>query len=245
MDTNLGLTILQIEKLFDIACCLTDVVACTSFSPDAFALGPRDYVSRFLTLIQTLRGGQSRYLPLLLAKLQEVLPNLPLPRSLNLPQGLPTSSIGLSAGGGMVPSNAGDDFSALPSVISPTYPSTELIRRLAAQTGAQLPFSTSQPPMVAAPSSHIDDIALYDTAHSTSHSSGSAPRSNSATPGPYEPPMSQARAQIVGHPSNQLPSAVPQHSHMQPHNIGVNPSAYDPRFNVQGYQVDPGMMFKQ
>lgn len=240
-DTSLGLTLLQIEKLFDIACCLTDVVACTSFSPDAFALGPRDYVSRFLTLIQTLRGGQSRYLPLLLAKLQEVLPNLPLPRSLNLPQTLPTSSIGLGTSGLMVPSNAGDEFSALPSVISSTYPSNELIRRLAAQTGAQLPFSTTQQPMVPAPTSHMDDMSIYDSTHSTSHSSGSAPRSNSATPGPYEPPMSQARAQIVGHPSAQLS----QQAHLQSHNIGVNPTAYDPRFSVQGFPVDPAMMFKQ
>lgn len=222
------------------------MVACTSFSPDAFALGPRDYVSRFLTLIQTLRGGQSRYLPLLLAKLQEVLPNLPLPRSLNLPPTLSTSSIGLGAGGGgMVPSNAGDEFSAHPSVISSTYPSTELIRRLAAQTGAQLPFSTSQQPMVQAPTSHIEDMSIYDSTHSTSHSSGSAPRSNSATPGPYEPPMSQARAQLVGHPSAQLSAGVPQQTHLQSHNIGVNPTAYDPRFNVQGYPVDPAMMFKQ
>jgi len=237
--------LLQIEKLFDIACCLTDVVACTSFSPDAFALGPRDYVSRFLTLIQTLRGGQSRYLPMLLAKLQEVLPNLPLPRSLNLTQTLPASSIGLGASSGMVPSNAGDEFSALPSVISPTYPSTELIRRLAAQTGAQLPFSTTQQPMVSAPTSHIEDMSIYST-HSTSHSSGSAPRSSSATPGPYEPPMSQARAQIVSHPSSQLSAGLSQQTHhLQSHNIGVNPTAYDPRFNVQGFPVDPAMMFKQ
>ncbi len=235
---------LQIGKLFDIACCLTDVVACTSFSPDAFALGPRDYVSRFLTLIQTLRGGQSRYLPLLLAKLQEVLPNLPLPRSLNLPQTLPAPPIGLGATGGMVPSNAGDEFSALPSVISPSYPSTELIRRLAAQTGAQLPFSTSQQPMVPAPTSHIDDMSIYDSTHSASHSSGSAPRSNSATPGPYESSMSQAR-QIVGHPSTQLSSTVSPQGHLQSHNLGVNTNAYDPRFSVQGFPVDPAMMFKQ
>lgn len=221
------------------------MVACTSFSPDAFALGPRDHVSRFLTLIQTLRGGQSRYLPLLLAKLQEVLPNLPLPRSLNLPQTLSASPMGLGASGGMVPSNAGDEFSALPSVISPTYPSNELIRRLAAQTGAQLPFSSTQQAMVPAPSSHIDDMSIYDSTHSNSHSSGSAPRSNSATPGPYEPAMSQARGQIVGHPSAQLPTTLPQHTHLQSHNIGVNPTTYDHRFNVQGFPVDPAMMFKQ
>lgn len=240
MYTSLGLTLLQIEKLFDIACCLTDAVSCTSFSPDALALGPRDYVSRFLTLIQTLRGGQSRYLPLLLVKLQEVLPNLPLPRSLNLSQSHPASAIGI--GGGMVPSNAGDDFSSLPSSLIPTYPSTELIRRMAGQTGTQMPFSAPQQSMVSAPTSHIEDMSIYDSTHGSSHSSGSVPRSNSATPGPYEPVMSQAHQQIVGHPSAQLSS---QQTHLQSHSIGVSPTAYDPRFNLQGYPVDPAMMYKQ
>jgi hypothetical protein len=221
------------------------VVACTSFSPNAFALGPRDYVSRFLTLISTLRGGQARYLPLLLAKLQEVLPNLPLPRSLDLSQTNPSASIGLSAGGaGMGPPSTHDDFSALPPAISPVYTSTALIRRLAAQTGAQLPFSSTQQPMISTTTSHVDDMSLYDTSQSTTHSSGSAPRSNSTTPGPYEPPMTQSHPQIVGH-SVQLTQNIPQHSQMHPHHIGVNPTAYDPRFSVQGYPVDPSMMFKQ
>jgi hypothetical protein len=51
--------------------------------------------------------------------------------------------------------------------------------------------------------------------------------------------MSQAHAQIVGHPS------VQQQAHLQSHNIGVNHAAYDPRFNLQGYPVDPAMMYKQ
>jgi hypothetical protein len=220
------------------------VVACTSFSPNAFALGPRDYVSRFLTLISTLRGGQARYLPLLLAKLQEVLPNLPLPRSLDLSQTNPSPPIGLSAGGaGMGPPSTHDDFSALPPAIAPAYPSTALIRRLAAQTGAQLPFSSTQQPMISATTSHVDDMSLYDTSQSTTHSSGSAPRSNSTTPGPYESPMTQPHP-LVGH-SVQLTQNIPQHSQMHPHHIGVNPTAYDPRFSVQGYPVDPSMMFKQ
>lgn len=238
--TSLGLTLLQIEKLFNIACCLTDAVSCTSFPSDSLALGPRDYVSRFLTLIQTLRGGEARYLPLLLVKLQEVLPNLPLPRSLNLPQSHPASAIGL--GGGMVPSNAGSDFSSLPSSILPTYPSTELIRRMAGQTGAQMPFSGPQQPMVPASTSHIEDMSIYGSNHSSSHSSGSVPRSNSATPGPYEPVMSQPHPHIAGHPSAHLSSQQP---HLQPHSIGVNPTDYDPRFNLQGYPVDPAMMYKQ
>ncbi|KAF2823389.1 hypothetical protein CC86DRAFT_409302 [Ophiobolus disseminans] len=231
-----------IEKLFDIACCLADVVAVTSFSPDAFALGPRDYVSRFLTLISTLRGGQSRYLPLLLAKLSEVLPNLPLPRSLNLPQPLSGSTIGMA---GTVPSNMTDDFSAIPTVTSPSYPSNELIRRLAAQTGAQLPFSTSQQTMIQGATSHVEDLSMYDTAHSTTHSSGSAPRSNSTTPGAYEPTVPQRNSQMLSHSSVQLPSSHPQHTHMQSHHMTVAPTAYDPRFNIQGYPVDPSMMFKQ
>jgi hypothetical protein len=236
----------QIEKLFDVACCLADVVAVTPFSSDAFELGPRDYVSRFLTLISTLRGGQSRYLPLLLAKLSEVLPNLPLPRSRNLPQTLPASTIGMSGTGpGTVPSNMTEEFSAIPAVTSPSYPSTELIRRLAAQTGAQLPFNNPQQPMIQAPSSHVEDLSLYDTAHSTTLSSGSAPRSNSATPGPYESSIPQRNSQILTHASAQQPSPHPQHSHMQSHHMGVAPTTYDPRFNVQGYPVDPSMMFKQ
>jgi hypothetical protein len=248
LQVTVRLTCLQIEKLFDIACCLADVVAVTSFSPDAFALGPRDYVSRFLTLISTLRGGQSRYLPLLLAKLSEVLPNLPLPRSLNLPQTLPASTIGMS-GTGTVPSNMAEDFSAMPSAGSPTYPSypsSELIRRLAAQTGAQLPFNNTTPQsLIQASTSHVEDLSLYDTAHSTARSSGSAPRSSSTTPGPYEPTMSQRSSQVLTHGSVQLPSSHPQHAHMQSHHIGIAPTAYDPRFSMQGYPVDPSMMFKQ
>lgn len=236
-EVDLGLITLQIEKLFDIACCLTDVVACTCYSPDTFALGPRDDLSRFLTLISTLRGGQSRYMPLLLAKLSEVLPNHPLPRSLNIPQTVPTSTIGLT-------SNMDGEYSAIPAVISPSYPSNELIRRLAAQTGAQLPFSTQQA-MISAPTSHVEDLSLYDSSHSTTHSSGSGHRSNSATPGPYEPPMSQSRSQMLGHSSMQLPTSHPQHNHMQPHPSNLNPTAYDPRFTIQDYPVDPNMMFKQ
>jgi len=235
----------MIEKLFDVACCLADVVAVTSFSPDAFALGPRDYVSRFLTLISTLRGGQSRYLPLLLAKLSEVLPNLPLPRSLNLPQGVPTSSIGLPGPASpTVPSNVNDDFSAM-AAATPSYPSNDLVRRLTTQTGAQPPFNASQHSTYPAPTSHVEDLTLYDSSHSTTHSSGSVPRSNSATPGPYEPSMSQSRTHIVGHSTMQIPTSHPQHNHMQSHHVAVSPTTYDPRFTLQGYPVDPTMMYKQ
>ncbi|KAF2109239.1 hypothetical protein BDV96DRAFT_242575 [Lophiotrema nucula] len=238
-----------IEKLFDIACCLTDVVACIPFSPDTFALGPRDYVSRFLTLFSALRSGQTRYLPLLLAKISDVLPNLPLPRSLNVPQNLSSSTIGLSHGLGSVPSNVNDDLASASTVSSPSYPSTELIRQLAAQTGAQLPFASSQQSLLQAPTLRVEDLSLHDSAAPHSTHSGSTPASQPTTPAPYESSSGHSRTQLPPQthalPPAQVPSSHPhQHGHMQSHHLGINPTAYDPRFSVQGFPVDPSMMFK-
>lgn len=54
-------------------------MACVPLEPAAFEYGPRDYLNQFLTLISTLRGGDSRFLPLLLAKVNEVLPSMAAP----------------------------------------------------------------------------------------------------------------------------------------------------------------------
>lgn len=62
------------EKLFDVACTLTDVISCVPIDTATFEFGPRDYLSQFLTLISTLRGGGSRYVGLLQAKIRETLP---------------------------------------------------------------------------------------------------------------------------------------------------------------------------
>lgn len=85
-------------------------------------MSPCEYVCRFLTFISTIRGGQSRYLPLLLAKLSEILPNLPLPRSLSLSHTVPAPILGLSAtDSGTLSSNVGDDFSENPAANLPSY----------------------------------------------------------------------------------------------------------------------------
>ncbi|KAL2424451.1 hypothetical protein ABEF95_010534 [Exophiala dermatitidis] len=67
-----------IEKLFDVACTLTDVISCVPvpLEPEATDGTPLNLLSHFLTLISRLRGGASRYLPLLLAKVSETLPSL-------------------------------------------------------------------------------------------------------------------------------------------------------------------------
>lgn len=66
-----------IEKLFDVACTLTDVMSCVPYEQHSFEYGPRDYLNQLMTLISSLRGGQQRYMPLLLAKVHEAMPQLP------------------------------------------------------------------------------------------------------------------------------------------------------------------------
>lgn len=73
-----------VKKLFDVACTLVDVMACVPCEPAGFEVGPRDYLSHFVSLMGRLRGGQERYLPLLLSKVNDALPQ-------GLPQGLPLS----------------------------------------------------------------------------------------------------------------------------------------------------------
>lgn len=42
-----------------------------------FEYGPRDYLNQLVNLISSLRGGQQRYLPLLLTKINESIPQVP------------------------------------------------------------------------------------------------------------------------------------------------------------------------
>ena len=66
-----------IEKLFDVACTLTDVISCVPYEQQSFQYGPRDYLQQLVTLISNLRGGQQRYMPLLMSKINEAMPNQP------------------------------------------------------------------------------------------------------------------------------------------------------------------------
>jgi len=54
-------------------------------SIDKFWLGPRDYLHQFLTLLSVLRNGDHRFLPLLLAKVHDVLPTLVTPMLQTVP----------------------------------------------------------------------------------------------------------------------------------------------------------------
>ncbi|RLL94775.1 hypothetical protein CFD26_102538 [Aspergillus turcosus] len=79
-----------IEKIFEVACTLTDVMACLSTAglrSSGFNLGPQDYLKHFFSLVNTLPGGRQRFLPLLLTKVGQTLPSMlqPITQHLNLP----------------------------------------------------------------------------------------------------------------------------------------------------------------
>ena len=63
-----------IEKLFDIACTLVDVMCCVPLDQANLELGPLHYLRRLVNLIYTLRGGESRYSALLETKIRDTLP---------------------------------------------------------------------------------------------------------------------------------------------------------------------------
>ncbi|KAL3484728.1 putative C6 finger domain protein [Aspergillus germanicus] len=68
-----------VEKMFEITCTLTDVMACmspTGIRSSSFDLGPQDYLKHLCTLIRALPGGETKFLSLLLAKIGQTLPSM-------------------------------------------------------------------------------------------------------------------------------------------------------------------------
>ncbi|KAL8696841.1 MAG: hypothetical protein Q9224_002591 [Gallowayella concinna] len=64
----------SIEKIFDVACTLIDVLSCVPIESQNFGIGPQDYLNHLVHLISTLRDGKSRYLPLVITKIRDTLP---------------------------------------------------------------------------------------------------------------------------------------------------------------------------
>lgn len=63
-----------------MACTLADVIQCVlPLETSSFDLRPAEYLDQFLSLLASLRGGRSRFVPLLLAKISETLPSMSIP----------------------------------------------------------------------------------------------------------------------------------------------------------------------
>ena len=56
-----------------MACTLIDVMACVP-NLSAYGAGPQEYLNQLILLIFTLRGGEARFLPFILAKVRDTLP---------------------------------------------------------------------------------------------------------------------------------------------------------------------------
>jgi hypothetical protein len=102
-----------VEKLFDVAYSLTDVLSVSPPPADPFAPAPTDYLNQFLFLLSSLRNGDTRFRPLLMAKIHDILPRLVTP----MLQTLPEPSSGMGPGGVDIFDgfgNAGMGVSSLP-----------------------------------------------------------------------------------------------------------------------------------
>ncbi|KAL9124395.1 MAG: hypothetical protein Q9217_006271 [Psora testacea] len=86
-----------IEKVFDITCTLIDVMSCVS-SASNNQQSPQQYLNQLLVLISTLRGGESRFLPLVMAKIRNTNPVIT--------NQLPTALVGRAAAGSLVNGSA-------------------------------------------------------------------------------------------------------------------------------------------
>jgi SP family general alpha glucoside:H+ symporter-like MFS transporter len=86
----------QTEKIFDITCALADILPFISTSTPSFELGPIDYLTQTTSLLSKLPGGSTKFVPLLLAKVNELLPELvtSLCESLKLEVGVEVGRVG-------------------------------------------------------------------------------------------------------------------------------------------------------
>lgn len=64
------------EKVFDIACAVADVLPFVSIPASQMELGPVDYLTQVVSLLAKLPGGVDKFVPLLLAKINELQPEL-------------------------------------------------------------------------------------------------------------------------------------------------------------------------
>lgn len=84
---NLGFNGLGlVEKLLSITCSLTEVLAMQPASRDPYAMGPQQHLHQILNVLTVIRSGDLRFLPLLLSKVNHVLPKLTNPMLQNAPE---------------------------------------------------------------------------------------------------------------------------------------------------------------
>ncbi|KAK3326226.1 hypothetical protein B0H66DRAFT_617150 [Apodospora peruviana] len=79
-----GLTL--VEKLLSVTCSLTEFLGMQPASRDPYSMGPREYLHQILNVLTVIRGGDLRFLPLLLNKVHNAVLRLANPMLQNAPE---------------------------------------------------------------------------------------------------------------------------------------------------------------
>jgi hypothetical protein len=94
------LTGAKIEKLYGISCLLNEYLANQQGPRDPFTVGPRQHLHQILNIVTVIRSGDYRFLPLLLSKVNDVLPRMVNPTLQNAPENANACSIDIFDGFG-------------------------------------------------------------------------------------------------------------------------------------------------
>ncbi|EJT76082.1 C6 zinc finger protein [Gaeumannomyces tritici R3-111a-1] len=207
-----------VEKLYEVASSLTEVLALQPNSDPFAVFNPRDSLQHILNLLGLVRNGESRFLPLLMCKMNDVLPRLISPMLQKAPEMACNIDIfdGFGNGGlgnvsAMAPMDEYESKFAIPRV-------EEFKSEPASSSGGSAvdmnsPFVSS--PVVLSPSvdfpnglSSQDFNSMTDMVMSPV---GPAPGSHLSTPGgiPGQQPLPQSRQ----HPSPLQHQSPQQHQH--------------------------------
>ncbi|PHH75854.1 hypothetical protein CDD80_2019 [Ophiocordyceps camponoti-rufipedis] len=89
-----------VERLLEMTLSMTEFLAMQPPSRDPFSVGPREHLSQTMTIIAMSRNGEHRFLPLLLNKVNQVLPRIASPMLQNAPENSPLSSVDMFDGFG-------------------------------------------------------------------------------------------------------------------------------------------------
>lgn len=91
---------LQIEKLIEMTSSLTDLLSLQAPSRDPFSVGPREHLNQMISMVAVSRNGDHRFLPLLLNKVNEILPRVASPMLQNAPENSNLANVNIFDGFG-------------------------------------------------------------------------------------------------------------------------------------------------
>jgi hypothetical protein len=224
-----------VAKLLDITCTLIDVLSMRPSSGDIFTVGPREQLQSLLQLLAVLRNGDHHFMPLLLAKVHEILPRLVDPRLQRAPDNA-ACSIDIFDGfgnAGMAQPPLMPEFKTEPFTPAPMSRLDEMATDSASSTGGPSGADMTSPfPMVSSPAIMSPGIEYPHMGEFNTMPDIISPMGH-----PQQSAMNQQQA--MNHSQQQ-----PQHQHHPPQHQqfhhGISPHSMD-QSQALGGQIHNGM----